>query len=269
MANSVPYLVPVLDSLPPNFTLLDVGCGPASITVDIARRYPSATILAIDGSPAVISQARDAAQKANVQNVRFAVGDALDLGPTASEPGFELIKGACDVGKTTMRLAHTHNVVMHTSDAPRALVELRSAVKVGGFVCCKEADRACLMLWPENQAIRRTYEVISAIMDAKGCDPYVGRKLKTYAMAAGFSSNDITVGQAPWVVSSREERENWGGLVARTSADAEARASIESEARCIGLEINLEELQKGWRDWIDDDTACASISDIYVVCRNH
>ncbi|GJC96330.1 methyltransferase [Colletotrichum higginsianum] len=251
MANSVPYLVPVLDSLPPNFTLLDVGCA-----------LPSATILAIDGSPAVISQARDAAQKANVQNVRFAVGDALDLGPTASEPGFELIKGACDV-------AHTHNVVMHTSDAPRALVELRSAVKVGGFVCCKEADRACLMLWPENQAIRRTYEVISAIMDAKGCDPYVGRKLKTYAMAAGFSSNDITVGQAPWVVSSREERENWGGLVARTSADAEARASIESEARCIGLEINLEELQKGWRDWIDDDTACASISDIYVVCRNH
>ncbi|KAK6222449.1 methyltransferase [Colletotrichum tabaci] len=262
MANSVPYLVPVLDSLPPNFTLLDVGCGPASITVDIARRYPSATILAIDGSPAVISQARDTAQKANVHNVRFAVGDALDLGPTASEPGFEPIKGACDV-------AHTHNVVMHTSDAPRALVELRSAIKIGGFVCCKEADRACLMLWPENQAIRRTYEVISAIMDAKGCDPYVGRKLKTYAMAAGFSSNDITVGQAPWVVSSREERENWGGLVARTSADVEARARIENEARSIGLEINLEDLQKGWRDWIEDDTACASISDIYVVCRKH
>ena len=85
----------------------------------------------------------------------------------------------------------------------------------------------------------------------------------------GFSSNDVRVGQAPWVVSSREERENWGGLVARTSADPEARARIEHEARCIGHEINLEELHRGWRHWIEDDTACASISDIYVICRKH
>lgn len=30
---------------------------------------------------------------------------------------------------------------------------LRSAVRDGGFVCCKEADRACLMMWPENTAV--------------------------------------------------------------------------------------------------------------------
>ncbi|KAH0439171.1 methyltransferase domain-containing protein [Colletotrichum camelliae] len=146
IANSVSYLLPILECLPPDFTFLDVGCGPATITIDIARRYPSSTILAIDGSQAVISQAQDAAQKANVHNIRFAVGDALDLASTASEPGFELLKGSCDV-------AHTHNVVMHTTDAPRALVELRSTVQVGGLVCCKEADRACLMLWPENKAV--------------------------------------------------------------------------------------------------------------------
>ncbi|KAF4862273.1 Trans-aconitate 2-methyltransferase [Colletotrichum siamense] len=99
IANSVSHLLPILEILPADFTFLDVGCGPASITIDIAKRYPSATILGIDGSPAVISQARDAAQKANVHNIRFAVGDALDLAPTASEPGFELIKGSCDVGR--------------------------------------------------------------------------------------------------------------------------------------------------------------------------
>ncbi|KAF3799852.1 hypothetical protein GCG54_00010045 [Colletotrichum gloeosporioides] len=109
IANSVSYLLPILETLPPDFTFLDAGCGPASITIDIARRYPSATILGIDGSPAVISQARDACQKANVHNVRLAVGDALDLAPTASEPGFERLKGLCDVGESNRRLINDKN----------------------------------------------------------------------------------------------------------------------------------------------------------------
>ncbi|KAF4921739.1 Trans-aconitate 2-methyltransferase [Colletotrichum viniferum] len=109
IANSVSYLLPILEILPADFTFLDVGCGPASITIDIAKRYPSATILGVDGSPAVISQARDAAQKANVHNIRFAVGDALDLAPTASEPGFELIKGSCDVGESNQRIINDKN----------------------------------------------------------------------------------------------------------------------------------------------------------------
>ncbi|KAK1974145.1 methyltransferase domain-containing protein [Colletotrichum cereale] len=258
--NSVPYLVPVLDSLPRDFTFLDVGCGPASITIDIARHYPSATILAVDGNPTVIAQARDAAREANVNNIRFAVGDALDLAPVSNELGFGFVMGGCDV-------AHTHNVLMHTIDPLQGLAELRSAIKVGGFVCCKEADRECLTLWPESWSVRRTYEAISGIMEAKGGDPYVGRKLKAYAMAAGFEHDDIRVGQTPWVISSRCEREQWGGLVARTSADAEARAEVEREAERIGMEIDLQKLQKGWRVWIEDDRACASISDFYVICR--
>ncbi|EFQ36737.1 methyltransferase domain-containing protein [Colletotrichum graminicola] len=260
LSNSVAYLVPVLDSLPPDFTFLDVGCGPASITIDIARRYPSAVILAIDGSSSVIAHAQDSAREAKVDNIHFAVGDALDLTSTASEPGFELVDGGCDI-------AHTHNVLMHTTDAPRALRELRSAVKVGGFVCCKEADRNCLTLWPESLPIRRIYDVISRIMQAKGGDPFVGRKLKTYAIAAGFEHDDIRVGQTPWVISSRNEREQWGGLVARTSADTHARVQVEEEARGIGQDINMAELQEGWRRWIEDDRSCASISDFYVVCK--
>ncbi|KAK2005243.1 methyltransferase domain-containing protein [Colletotrichum eremochloae] len=260
IANSVPYLVSVLESLPADFTFLDVGCGPASITIEIARRYPLATILAIDGSPTVVSHAREIAQEANVRNIRFAVGDALNLGPTAGEPGFELIEGGCDI-------AHTHNVLTHTSNPLRGLAELRSAVKVGGFVCCKEADRGCLTLWPASMQIHRTYEVISGIMRAKGGDPYVGRKLKAYAIAAGFELGDVRVGQAPWVISSRDEREQWGGLVARTSASPEARAQVEREAKDIGHDIDLQVLYKHWRAWIEDDTAFASISDFYVICK--
>ncbi|KAK1570028.1 methyltransferase domain-containing protein [Colletotrichum navitas] len=259
-ANSVPYLASVLESLPPDFTFLDVGCGPASITIDIARRYPLATILAIEGSPNVISHARDAAREADVHNIRFALGDALNLAPTASEPGFERVKGGCD-------LAHTHNVLMHTTNPSRGLAELRFAVKVGGFVCCKEADRGCLTLWPESVQIRRTYEVISGIVKAKGGDPYVGRKLKAYAIAAGFELNDVRVGQIPWVISSRDEREQWGGLVARTSASPAARAQVEREAKEIGQSIDLQDLHKHWRVWIEDSTAFASISDFYVVCE--
>ncbi|KDN60056.1 putative methyltransferase domain-containing protein [Colletotrichum sublineola] len=214
--NSVAYLLPVLKSLPPDFTFLDVGCGPASITIDIARRYPLATILAIDGSPNVVSRAREAARKTNIHNIRFAVGDALNLASTASEPGFELIKGGCDVGESR-----------NDAKLPRSF----------------------------------------RIMEAKGGDPYVGRKLKAYAIAASFELADIRVGQTPWIISTREERKQWGGLVTRTSASPEARAQVEWETKEIGQDIDLQDLHKHWRAWIEDDRAFASISDFYVVCE--
>ncbi|KAK1961577.1 methyltransferase domain-containing protein [Colletotrichum sublineola] len=253
--NSVAYLLPVLKSLPPDFTFLDVGCGPASITIDIARRYPLATILAIDGSPNVVSRAREAARKTNIHNIRFAVGDALNLASTASEPGFELIKGGCDV-------AHTHNFLMHISNPARGLAELRFAVKLNGFVCCKEADRGCLTLWPESVQVG-----LSQNLQGRGGDPYVGRKLKAYAIAASFELADIRVGQTPWIISTREERKQWGGLVTRTSASPEARAQVEWETKEIGQDIDLQDLHKHWRAWIEDDRAFASISDFYVVCE--
>ncbi|HEY5173370.1 MAG TPA: methyltransferase domain-containing protein, partial [Acidimicrobiia bacterium] len=61
VANSAGYLAP---SLRPGLDLLDVGCGPGTITLDLARRLHPGRVVGIDASSEVIAEAselRDAA----------------------------------------------------------------------------------------------------------------------------------------------------------------------------------------------------------------
>jgi len=51
--NSCAYLLP---QLRPDMTLLDVGCGPATITADLATRV--ASVVGIDPSSSVIEEAQ-------------------------------------------------------------------------------------------------------------------------------------------------------------------------------------------------------------------
>jgi len=66
------YLLPTLQALPPTFTLLDVGCGPGSITMDLARLFPQATIIGVDQSAEVTARNRAASLSPNVD---FRQGD--------------------------------------------------------------------------------------------------------------------------------------------------------------------------------------------------
>ena len=54
VANSAPHLIPHLTA---DRSLLDVGCGPGTITIDLARRVAPAPVVGFDVSAAVIERA--------------------------------------------------------------------------------------------------------------------------------------------------------------------------------------------------------------------
>jgi trans-aconitate 2-methyltransferase len=68
--------------------VVDLGCGPGQLTAGLAARWPQATILGVDSSPAMI----DAAHEHATPNVRFEVADLRDWRPT--EPADVVVSNA-------------------------------------------------------------------------------------------------------------------------------------------------------------------------------
>jgi ubiquinone/menaquinone biosynthesis C-methylase UbiE len=74
---AIPPLVPYLSA---GAQVLDVGCGPGTITIDVARRIGTGAAVGVDSAPAMIERAKQMATDTGVGNVSFRCSDALSLG---------------------------------------------------------------------------------------------------------------------------------------------------------------------------------------------
>jgi ubiquinone/menaquinone biosynthesis C-methylase UbiE len=117
--NSAAYLAPCLT---PGTSVLDLGCGPGTITADIGRRVAPGRVLGIDASAAVIMAARRDA--GGGPNVEFAVGDLYRL----------------DTPNDTFDIVHAHQVLQHVPDPVGALREMKRVCKPGGVVAARDGD---------------------------------------------------------------------------------------------------------------------------------
>lgn len=120
--NSAAFLLPHLRV---GDRLLDVGCGPGSITMGLAKRVGSTGYTnAIDVDPGVVDQAAGALRTAGIENASCEVGSVYQL-PYESDV-FDVV--------------HTHQTLQHLSNPVEALVEMIRVVKPGGLLAIREAD---------------------------------------------------------------------------------------------------------------------------------
>ncbi|KAM0426615.1 hypothetical protein ACHAQK_012328 [Fusarium lateritium] len=266
--NSVPYIIPVLDALHNGFTLLDVGCGPGSITIDIARRFPSARVLGLDSDSDAISMARSNAESAGVANVLFEIGDGLNLA-AASTPDsiFNTIlnvEGGFDV-------VHTHQLHMHVQDAAKLMCELRAVSKpCGGLVCCRESDHGMVAFWPEKESMKQFISAIPMMLLGRGQDPYVGRKFISHALAAGFEKENMDVSVGTWIYSTPKERQEWANIMVGSIQSQETSDQIRNEVATSGSRgMNMFQVLKEWEDWVQAEDGWYAIPCPQIICRRH
>lgn len=72
--NSCQYMLPTLQQVAankPDLRILDVGCGPGSITVSLAPYIPSGHIVAVDLSETVLAKVRNLALEQGLSNDAF------------------------------------------------------------------------------------------------------------------------------------------------------------------------------------------------------
>jgi len=243
-ANSAAYLLP---HLTPGTTVLDVGCGAGSITADVAEMVAPAAVVGVDASAEALSKARDLAAARDVTNVQYAKGDALDL----------------DLPDDSVDVVHAHQVLQHLSDPVAALREMRRVCRPGGLVAARDADYAAMTWWPEEPALTSWLALYREVSLRQGAQPDAGRRLLSWALAAGFE--DVTPSAATWCYATPEARELWGGSWAQRILDSgTATAAL---ATGLATEDDLAELSAGWRRWVAAADGWFTILHGEVLCR--
>lgn len=243
LTNSAPHLVP---HLKPHFQILDAGCGPGSITIDLAKHVPQGHVTGVEYVPDPLDGARKLASEAGVSNITFQVGDIHAL-------PFE---------NDTFDIVHVHQVLQHISDPIKALSELKRVTKEGGLVAARES--AELIWYPPNEGISLWRSITEKMQRAKGGNPLPGRMIHVWAEKAGFEREKIAKSASSWCFASDAEREYWGGSM-------EERARVSGFARDAVQEgfasaDELEVIASGWRDFVEDGEGWFGLLHGEVLC---
>ena len=241
VANSAAYLV---DHLRPGVSVLDVGCGPGTITVDIARRVAPGRVLGIEPVPGPLEQARERA--AGVDNVEFALGDVYDL---AKGDRYDVV--------------HAHQVLQHLTDPVAALREMLRVCRPGGVVAARDADYAAMTWYPADPRLDRWLEIYRAVAHGNLAEPDAGRRLLSWARAAGAA--EVTPTASVWCYATPADRRWWGGVW----ADRILTSAITTQA-VEGGHADLAELpgiSAAWRQWAADDDGWFLVPHGEVICR--
>ena len=223
--NSAAYLS---HRLVPGTEVLDVGCGPGTITLDIAARVAPGRVLGLDASPEAIAAAAESAAEIGLE-VSLAVGDVYALDHV--DDSFDVV--------------HAHQVLQHLSDPVAALREMRRVCRPDGVVGARDGIYRAMAWFPAVAELDRWLEVYCGVAEANGGEPDAGSHLRSWALEAGFG--EVMTSASAWCFASDDERTWWGGLWAdRVSTTALGRRAVE-----LGLatEPELTEMAEGWRRW--------------------
>ncbi|MFC0678364.1 methyltransferase domain-containing protein [Lysobacter korlensis] len=188
--NSASYLA---DALVPGASVLDVGCGPGTITVDIAERVAPGRVVGMDSSIEIVEQAAGLAKERGLTNVEFLVGNAYAL----------------DFPNETFDVVHAHQVLQHVARPVDVLREMRRVRTAGGVVGARDVVYGGTIWYPENRGLDDWLRILLQVHYGNGGDPNAGRSLKAWALEAGYT--DVAADASIWCFASDEDREWWGG----------------------------------------------------------
>ena len=236
----------VLPQLKSPMRLLDFGCGPGTITNDLAEHLlPGGSVLGIDNSETVIAQASSAASEKGISNVEFETNSVYETG--YDDASFDA--------------AYAHQVLQHLSEPLRGLEEVKRVLKPGGICAVREVDWGASAIWPSDERLSKFFDVYNRVAERNGGDAFAGRRLKQWFTDAGFS--DLTVTTSTWTFADENGLKWWG----EQWADRILRSDIAKRAVEYGIatESDLQDISQGWLDWVQADGAFFSFMQVEVV----
>jgi ubiquinone/menaquinone biosynthesis C-methylase UbiE len=241
--NSAAYLLP---HLRPGLSLLDVGCGPGTITADLAALVAPGPVTAIEPVPDALADARSFAEDRGIAGIRFEIADVHAL--PYEDNSFDVV--------------HAHQVLQHVHDPVGALREMRRVSR--GVVAVRDSDYEAFTWYPLSPVLDEWLELYRKVARRNGGEPDAGRRLLSWARAAGFT--EVTATASTWCHATPQSRAWWGGMW----ADRILHSAIAGQAIEYGYatQADLGRISAAWREWAAAEDGWFAILHGEALCRS-
>ena len=205
--------------------VLDVGCGPGTITVGLAAAVAPGRVVGLDVQPRVLGQARAHAAAHRTANVAFQAGSATAL---------PFPDGAFDA-------VFAHTLLEHVREPLAVLREVRRVLRPGGVLGVRDIDWGSGVCWPPDPLVALAAALYARVWERSGGHPTYGRQLRGHLQAAGYGRVE-TAASFRWDGSLRSSQ-SFGELLAH-------RLRLPAFTQTI--------LENGWADDATLQAACAA-----------
>ena len=269
------HLVP---HLKPHHRILDIGCGPASITVDfLAGGYidpdKGGSVTGIEPEStgdAILQQARAHAIERGVSNgIHFEHGDIHTLDQFAD--------GSWDV-------VHVSQVFFHISDSIRALQAIKRVLKPGtGILSLREADFITAQVGPQDPTWDEWKRYTIDLYRSNGGHPDAGSNLLAWLGQAGYDLSRMELSADPFVYTNLPlplgappntlTAKAWAETTVGRSLLPKVREQVDQKLKDgvkLGDVKRFEETEKFWdlwRVWGERKDAFFTITNTQVIAR--
>lgn len=176
-----------LPHLLPGMRVLDVGCGPGSITLGLAEAVFPGEVVGIDLQPSQIAKAQALSTARGVMNTRFEVADANEL--PFPDSSFDAV--------------FANSVLGHLREPVRALTEMRRVLRSNGIVGVRDLDWGGRIHAPMTPLLEQWYPLTVRVRQRNGGNPFMGRHHRRLLLEAGFLRPEGSV--SVWSAGTSEE----------------------------------------------------------------
>jgi ubiquinone/menaquinone biosynthesis C-methylase UbiE len=234
----------LLPHLSRGMRIVDIGCGPGSITAGLAAAVTPGAVIGIDESKESIARARK--EHGGLGNLSFIVASAYRL----------------PVDDAGVDVAYAHQVLQHLGEPATALVEMGRALRPGGLVAVRDADYGTMIHWPHESMIDRWLELYHATQRRHGGEPDAGRRLLAWVDEAGFV--DPTVTTTSWVFADAGARTAWSEMWVDRLLPDQPFAELAAE---LTSRNELDEIIAGWRRWAQQPNGVFAFLNVEVLAH--
>jgi SAM-dependent methyltransferase len=220
-------------------SLLECGCGPGTITADLAEIVAPGRVVGVDIERSQIDLARAHAENRELPNLSFEVANIYQL--PFSDGSFDAV--------------FLHGVLEHLKAPQAALAEVRRVLKVGGVVGMRNGDWGGFLFAPTVPCLAHFFELLEKLIVHNGGNPHSGRDQLAELRAAGFDRIQASASYDCWTPTREATR-----AIASRLANYCSSPDLIAQVTTMGLadRSTIEKISAAFTQWGEHPGAFAA-----------